>query len=157
MDAYVFSTRVGPDDAYRFARGEPLALAPLDAQGRGTRQLRLARPLDFAAVTDHSEYFGGTRLCAEPDSPLRDSAVCQDYRSPFVSAASGGLAQAVREIFRRNDLLSSAELCGADGDPFVMEDNFPRMDEPATGDGWEAPQLGVFDPGNPSAGDKPRA
>jgi hypothetical protein len=115
MDAFVFGTRVTPDDAYRFARGEPLELGPFDAQGRGTRPVRLARPLDFAAVTDHSEYFGGTRLCALPDSPLHDSPVCQDYRGPFVSAAGGGLAQAVREIFRRNELLSSAELCGADG------------------------------------------
>ncbi len=44
-----------------------------------------------------------------------------------------------------------AKLCGADGDPFVMEDNFPRLDEGVSRDGWEAPQLGVFDPLNPRA------
>src|SRR5262245_39802567 len=52
MDAYIFQTRATPDDAYRFARGEPIRLPPLDAQGQGTREVRLARPLDFTAVTD---------------------------------------------------------------------------------------------------------
>jgi len=115
MDAYSFDTRTTPDEAYRFARGESIALAPLDADGRGTRAVQLARSLDFAAVTDHSEFFGGVRLCTAADSPLRDSALCRDYRSPFDPRSLGGMSGAVREIFRRNALLSSQELCGDDG------------------------------------------
>ncbi len=42
-----------PADAYRFARGETIHLPPLDGDGNLTRPVTLARPLDFAAVTDH--------------------------------------------------------------------------------------------------------
>ncbi|MEM9174852.1 MAG: DUF3604 domain-containing protein [Myxococcota bacterium] len=64
FDAYLFDTRNGPRDAYRFARGEAVGLAPLDAFGEPTRTHRLRAPLDFAAVTDHAEMLGETTLCA---------------------------------------------------------------------------------------------
>jgi hypothetical protein len=115
MDAYIFAARATPDDAYRFARGEPLRLAPFEADGRGTRPVQLARPLDFAAVTDHSEFFGGVQLCAAADSPQRAGELCQEYLEPFDPRATGSLAASVREIGRRMDLLKSAEHCGADG------------------------------------------
>lgn len=53
-DAFVFGVRAMPDDAYRFAKGASLA------HGNGA-EIRLSRPLDFAAVTDHSEFLGITR------------------------------------------------------------------------------------------------
>src|SRR5437762_11621587 len=49
FDAYVWGTRTTPSQAYRFARGEPLSLPPYDPNGSGGRQVRLGRPLDFAA------------------------------------------------------------------------------------------------------------
>lgn len=52
-DAFVFGVRAMPDDAYRFAKGASLA------HGNGS-EIRLSRPLDFAAVTDHSEFLGIT-------------------------------------------------------------------------------------------------
>src|SRR5262245_7575766 len=55
-DAYIFGTRVGPPDAYAFARGAAIPFADDDEQQ--TRSSRIDRPLDFAAVTDHSEFFG---------------------------------------------------------------------------------------------------
>ena len=64
MDAYIFQTRLRPSDAYRFARGEELRLAPLGPDGAGTTPLRIDRPLDFAAVTDHAASFGGVMLSA---------------------------------------------------------------------------------------------
>ena len=64
----------------RFARGEPVALPPLDANGNGTRTVRLERPLDFAAVTDHSEFLGEVESCTTPGSPTYDSASCQMFR-----------------------------------------------------------------------------
>ena len=53
-DAFVFGVRAMPDDAYRFAKGASLA------HGNGS-EIQLSRPLDFAAVTDHSEFLGITR------------------------------------------------------------------------------------------------
>jgi Protein of unknown function (DUF3604) len=51
MDAGAFGARLTPRDAYRFAKGEELISA--------TRQpVRLARPLDFLVVADHSDGMG---------------------------------------------------------------------------------------------------
>ena len=56
MDAYVFNNRDDPASAYRFARGQPRRL--LDGS-----TISIDRPLDFAAVTDHAEYFGVMGIC----------------------------------------------------------------------------------------------
>ncbi len=69
-----------PDDAYRFARGEPLDLGPLDEDGQPTRTAQLVRPLDFAAVTDHSEWLGEVSVCTDPSSPLYDEPACRGMR-----------------------------------------------------------------------------
>ena len=42
---------VGPDDAYRFARGEQVT-------ANNGMQAKLVRPLDFLVIADHSEYMG---------------------------------------------------------------------------------------------------
>jgi hypothetical protein len=80
LDASTQGTRTTPEQAYRFARGEPLGLNPWDAQGRPGRSARLERPLDFAAVTDHSELFGEVALCNTPGAAGYDSFVCRVYR-----------------------------------------------------------------------------
>ncbi len=55
MDAFVWNNQASPEEAYAFARGE--------AQATAAGPVRLARPLDFAAVTDHAEYFGAMQQC----------------------------------------------------------------------------------------------
>src|SRR5258708_6534045 len=78
-DAYIFGTRVGPVDAYAFATGATIPLS--DDDELQTRSARIDRPLDFAAVTDHSEFFGEVRLCDTPGSSVYDSNECQILRS----------------------------------------------------------------------------
>lgn len=51
MDAGAFGARLGPKDAYRFAKGEELTAS-------SGQQVKLSRPLDFLVVTDHSDGFG---------------------------------------------------------------------------------------------------
>jgi len=80
MDAWIEGTLVSPDDAYRFARGEPIGLPPYDAAGRPARTVRVERPLDFAAVTDHAEWLGEVTLCREPESPVYDTRSCRIFR-----------------------------------------------------------------------------
>lgn len=85
FDAWTYDVRTTPADAYAFARGETILLPPLDANGVGTTKVRLERPLDFAAVTDHAEYLGETSLCTTPGSPAYDSETCKEYRPPLSS------------------------------------------------------------------------
>ena len=80
LDASTQGTRAMPADAYRFARGEPLGIQPFDADGRPLRHVQLARPLDFAAVTDHAELFGELTICETPGLPGYDALPCIIFR-----------------------------------------------------------------------------
>jgi len=71
IDAYVFGTRIGPEDATRYAMGQPVAHS-------GGYDVKLAQPLDFTVVMDHSEYTGALTMANDPQSPLRKNA-------PFVA------------------------------------------------------------------------
>jgi len=51
MDAGAFGARLGPEDAYRFARGEEL-------KSNSGQLVKLSRPLDFLVVADHSDNMG---------------------------------------------------------------------------------------------------
>src|SRR6266567_6171605 len=51
VDAYVFGTRLGPEDATKYAMGQPV-IHP------GGFKVQLKQPLDFTLVMDHSEYTG---------------------------------------------------------------------------------------------------
>ena len=97
-----------PDDAYRFARGEEIGLSPVDAEGRPTRTARLERPLDFAAVTDHSEWLGEVAVCTDPSSPVYDSPACRGLR-PGGAADDRAAWQADRLAGR------GPAVCGEDG------------------------------------------
>jgi len=77
-DAYIFGTRVLPNDAYGFATGQAIALSDDDEQQ--TRSATIDRPLDFAAVTDHAEWFGEVELCTMVGSPVYDDRLCELLR-----------------------------------------------------------------------------
>ena len=51
MDAGAFGARLGPKDAYRFAKGEEVIAS-------SGQRAKLSRPLDFLVVTDHSDGMG---------------------------------------------------------------------------------------------------
>lgn len=51
VDAGAASCRLGPEDAYRFARGEEVVTST-------GQRAKLSRPLDFLVVSDHSEMYG---------------------------------------------------------------------------------------------------
>jgi hypothetical protein len=79
QDASTQGTRNLPRDAYRFAQGAPLGIQPYRGDV-AQRTLRLGRPLDFAAVTDHAEQFGEVAICNDASLAGYDSWVCQVYR-----------------------------------------------------------------------------
>ncbi len=80
LDASTQGTRTTPAQAYEFARGRALGIQPWDAADRPGRTVQLERPLDFAAVTDHAEFFGETKICSNPGLPGNDSLMCAVYR-----------------------------------------------------------------------------
>ena len=65
-DAGMFGNTLGPDAAYRFARGEEVLTA------HGLRA-RLIRPLDFLVVADHAENLGLAPMIAESNPELLKS------------------------------------------------------------------------------------
>ena len=72
MDAYyLFGTRLGPEDAYRFARGEEVTYMG--------EPIRRRRPLDFMAVTDHGQIIGSSMAMEDPDSALATSEVGRQF------------------------------------------------------------------------------
>jgi hypothetical protein len=56
-------TKLGPEDSYRFARGEEVL------SNTGLRA-RLSRPLDFLVVSDHAEYMGLADLLLKEDPAM---------------------------------------------------------------------------------------
>src|SRR5687767_4170748 len=51
MDAGAFGARLGPADAYRFAKGQEVVAS-------SGQRAKLSRPLDFMVVADHSDNMG---------------------------------------------------------------------------------------------------
>ncbi len=110
FDASINDVRNTPEDAYRFARGEPVTLPPLSRDGEGTQTVRLDRPLDFAAVTDHAEYLAEVHVCTNPGNAAYDSDLCQGLRA--------GTTEALVQFgigLSRSDPKRFDEICGADG------------------------------------------
>ncbi len=89
MDVGVGDLVAHPDDAYRFARGEPLPLLPPGKDGSPGLVTQLERPLDFAAVTDHAEWLAETSLCRRRGSPAYDTPGCRIFRGEQAGGAQG--------------------------------------------------------------------
>ncbi len=81
VDAYTGDNRLGPNSAYRFAKGAKVELSNgVEAQ--------LEVPLDFVALTDHAEGFGILLACTIPGSPEFDLPQCRALRSGDVDQES---------------------------------------------------------------------
>jgi hypothetical protein len=79
FDAWSLGTRITPDLAYKFGRGETVMIPPeqlaAQQQIRTSRAIpaRRAWPLDFMAVTDHSENMGVFHQFDDPNNPLANT------------------------------------------------------------------------------------
>ncbi len=129
VDAFGFGTRLGPEAALRFARGEEVtATTGAPAQ--------LARPLDFLVIADHSDGLGATRRLY--DAPrwyvswvIGDETVLRWYDMMHESPEQSTLAVA--------EIITSA----ADGTlPAAFSD--PEAAREGTIDLWNT-QLGLLD------------
>ena len=73
---------LGPDDAYRFAKGEQV-------QANNGMQAKLVRPLDFLVVADHSEYQGLMPLLRGGDPELLQNEVGNRWYNWFIEGPEG--------------------------------------------------------------------
>ncbi len=110
FDAHAYKTAVTPEEAWRFAQGDPVALAPLGSDGKGTRTVTIGTPLDFAALTDHGDLLGEVALCTEPESPAYNLPRCVKYRDPKQTGAFD-MALALSSF----SPVRYPDLCGDDG------------------------------------------
>lgn len=106
-DAWNFDVRVTPSDAYAYAFGQSIQL-PLGDDLRA-RSVRIDRPLDFAAVTDHAEFLGEQEVCNDPQSAGYESDFCAVMRSGEGRAPE--LVARIMSPFSKRD----SEACGEDG------------------------------------------
>ena len=74
-DAYALGTLTSSDEAYRFAKGEEITI-----QGR---KLKLRRPLDFCAITDHAEALGEMYMIQQEGAPGHKALIPSYIRGIF--------------------------------------------------------------------------
>lgn len=80
LDSAMFDNKNNPDNAYRFAKGEAVGIAPYDSAGNPLRMAQLLRPLDFAGVSDHADFLAEADVCFNLDSFQYFSAYCTIVR-----------------------------------------------------------------------------
>ena len=74
FDAYVFGNmKAGPEDAYKFAMGQPI-------EHPAGYEIKITRPLDFMAVTDHAEYVGTVPLANDPNSDISKLPIAEKLK-----------------------------------------------------------------------------
>lgn len=109
-DAFSFGVRGTPDDAYRYGFGAgPISLPVNRGDETASRKVRIDRPLDFMAVTDHAEFLGEQTLCADPDSGVADAEFCQAFKEG--EGRNPGLLAKIFSPFPTRD----EDVCGKDG------------------------------------------
>ena len=89
-DAFLNGTRATPDDAYRYAQGEPLTHA-------AGFEIRLDRPLDFFAVTDHASFLGMLPAMLDPEQEVSrhpDAELARRIAAGELTGADRGAAYA---------------------------------------------------------------
>ena len=101
LDAGLTGTRLGLNEAYRFARGERVR------SSLGI-SVQLGRPLDWLAVTDHSDGLGVIPELANSESALLADEKIRDWSSRF--AQGGAHAQAV--MYEMGRAMTTGDLPG---------------------------------------------
>jgi len=87
LDARILGVELDAADSYAFARGDQVVTS-------SGQTARLARPLDFLVVSDHSDAMGVVDQIIKGNSKLMESAELRDLREKLL-AGGAGAAEAV--------------------------------------------------------------
>ncbi len=91
FDAAAMGNRLGPDVAYRFASGE-------EVTSMTGQRVKLSRPLDFLAVTDHAEEFGTMQEMIEGNPDMLADPVAKRWHE-MIKAGGDSQRKALMEVF----------------------------------------------------------
>jgi hypothetical protein len=91
LDARAFGTTLGPDEAFRFARGEEVTTS------HGER-VKLSRPLDWLVVADHSDAMGAMNKIIEGDPTLMRDPTLKDWHDRIVKGGESALMATMEVI-----------------------------------------------------------
>ena len=130
VDAFGFGTRLGPEAALRFARGEEV----IATTGAKTQ---LSRPLDFLVIADHSDGLGATRRLYDAPRWYVNWVMGDETVLRWYDMMHEGPEQSTRAI---SELVRAA---GEDRVPEAMASD-PQTAADATRDIWNT-QLSTLD------------
>ncbi len=110
LDANLQGIREDPTSAYAYAQGADLDLPPY-IDGVAQRTINIGRPLDWVALSDHSEFLGSVQSCTDPTWELYDAPECVEYREdPDVAFVRFNIHTALAQ-----DRVRYPSMCGDDG------------------------------------------
>src|SRR3989304_121884 len=96
-DAFIMQNRTYPDDAYRYAKGEAID----HALGY---KIQINKPLDFLAVTDHSEYMGVLPGMLDPNNPLSKHPLAKEIFSTDPEVRMGAMMKVIGSIMSQKPI-----------------------------------------------------
>jgi Protein of unknown function (DUF3604) len=97
MDAGAFGARLGPKDAYRFAKGE-------EVMASSGQRAKLSRPLDFLVVSDHSDGMGFFPMLIGGDQTLLATLQGRKWYDEINSGKGAQAAVDIVTTFGRNQM-----------------------------------------------------
>ncbi len=109
FDAFINGAIAGPDDAYRWAKGEAIP------GGGDDTPLQIQVPLDWYIVSDHAEYLGALPLMGDPESPVSEHPLAADITGEDAKASFDAYTAILDGISNRraDPVLSDPELAGS--------------------------------------------
>ena len=105
-DAGMVGNTLGPDAAYRFAKGE-------EVTSSGRLRVKLIRPLDFLVVADHSEYMGLAPMLQSGDQALLDDPYGKTLYEKFNAGgeeAYGAFREIVQSVVEGKLLIENPDV-----------------------------------------------
>ena len=105
LDAAAFGNTLGPEVAYRFARGEEV----VSSSGQ---PVKLSRPLDFLVVADHAEGLGSTEEIKKGNPTLMADPTLRRWHDLMAAGGTSASHGGDRDHplgWHRNDAKSDAE------------------------------------------------
>ncbi len=129
IDAFGFGVRLGPEEALRFASGE-------EVEATTGGKARLARPLDFLVIADHSDGLGATRRLYDAPRWYVEWVIGDDTMLRWYDMMHESPEQSVRAVAELVTAAANNEL------PAALRDQANQ--EEGTRDIWTS-HLGILD------------